>query len=396
MNHFQTLNVPERKANQAAAAYNDILLAAFGNQPVTPTRKKAYLVLSQQYDSYFQIHRTKTLYDTLGVSKTASNEDIKKAYRQLSMKVHPDRWNTADPMLQEQATENQARVTYAFQILSERRAEYDQAGCPYILDGAHADDDSAFDDFEFEDDMWVPSGSEAEESSGESKSSSPPPRRRAKPRAPRAKTTTRQAPRAKRAKKTNSPPSEQPPPPPPDAMIHRKIVTASLYQLYRGFTAAVEIETSVLRNDTWVKQMCHMNVVVAARTGPGLVKVFKQAGVYRPGMNTREDVHIHVQLEDVAYPFALKGQDIVVNFNIPLDVAVRGDSTLAVTMPDNMPADFVLTQPVHELEEIAYAGRGLKFLETGLVGGIILRFHVQYPAWSLAQRHAVADFMLEI
>ena len=34
----------------------------------------------------------KGYYKTLGVAENASQEDIKKAFRKLSMKWHPDRW----------------------------------------------------------------------------------------------------------------------------------------------------------------------------------------------------------------------------------------------------------------------------------------------------------------
>jgi len=63
------------------------------------------------------------LYSTLGVARSASEADIKKAYRKLAKELHPDR-NKDNP----QAAERFAQVTRAYDILTDRdkRAQYDR------------------------------------------------------------------------------------------------------------------------------------------------------------------------------------------------------------------------------------------------------------------------------
>jgi molecular chaperone DnaJ len=65
------------------------------------------------------------LYEVLGVARTASAEEIRKAYRQAALKHHPDR-NAGDPG----AAQRFKEATEAFQVLSddEKRAVYDQFG----------------------------------------------------------------------------------------------------------------------------------------------------------------------------------------------------------------------------------------------------------------------------
>ncbi len=64
-------------------------------------------------------------YQTLGVSRDASEEDIKKAYRRLAMKHHPDK-NPGD----KKAEEMFKRVSEAYAVLSdkEKRRQYDTIG----------------------------------------------------------------------------------------------------------------------------------------------------------------------------------------------------------------------------------------------------------------------------
>ncbi len=67
----------------------------------------------------------KDYYEVLGVNRDASEEDIKKAYRKLAMKYHPDR-NPDNPKAEEQFKE--AKEAYEMLSDSQKRAAYDQYG----------------------------------------------------------------------------------------------------------------------------------------------------------------------------------------------------------------------------------------------------------------------------
>ena len=71
-------------------------------------------------------------YDVLEVARSATPEEVKKAYRRLAMKFHPDRNKSAD------AHDRFKEINEAYEVLSdqERRAAYDRFG--------HAGTDGAF------------------------------------------------------------------------------------------------------------------------------------------------------------------------------------------------------------------------------------------------------------
>ena len=69
------------------------------------------------------------LYQELGVSKTASAEEIKRAYKKLAMKYHPDRGGD---------TEKLSKINAAYTVLKDpqKRAEYDNP-MPHGFGGFH-------------------------------------------------------------------------------------------------------------------------------------------------------------------------------------------------------------------------------------------------------------------
>lgn len=70
----------------------------------------------------------KDYYKVLGVDKKSTKDEIKKAYRKLAMKFHPDR-NPGDKSAEEKFKE----INEAYQVLSndEQRQRYDQLGSSY-------------------------------------------------------------------------------------------------------------------------------------------------------------------------------------------------------------------------------------------------------------------------
>jgi DnaJ-class molecular chaperone len=70
-------------------------------------------------------------YDILGILPTASNEEIKKAYRSMSLKYHPDRNQS------EESTQKFQQISEAYEVLSdsEKKANYDKFGTNDIPEG---------------------------------------------------------------------------------------------------------------------------------------------------------------------------------------------------------------------------------------------------------------------
>ena len=66
-------------------------------------------------------------YETLGVPKNASEDEIKKAYRKLAMKHHPDR-NQGDAAKGSEEKFKEAKEAYEMLADPQKRAAYDQHG----------------------------------------------------------------------------------------------------------------------------------------------------------------------------------------------------------------------------------------------------------------------------
>ncbi len=82
-------------------------------------------------------------YEVLGVSRTVTDDELKKAYRKLALKFHPDK-NPGDRAAEEQFKE----LSEAYQVLcdAERRAAYDRFGHAAFEQGGGFDFTGGFED----------------------------------------------------------------------------------------------------------------------------------------------------------------------------------------------------------------------------------------------------------
>ncbi|MED6158026.1 Chaperone protein dnaJ 6 [Stylosanthes scabra] len=89
-------------------------------------KNKARVPDDQQQTDSEPNNNHQTLYQVLGVERTASQQEIKKAYYKLALRLHPDK-NPGD----EEAKEKFQQLQKVISILGdeEKRALYDQTGC---------------------------------------------------------------------------------------------------------------------------------------------------------------------------------------------------------------------------------------------------------------------------
>jgi DnaJ family protein C protein 9 len=81
-------------------------------------------------DTFFPDQDDVDLYAVLGLTSTASVDDIKKAYRRSALQCHPDKHATSNEDVKQVASLKFQQVGFAYTILSDekRRAYYDKMG----------------------------------------------------------------------------------------------------------------------------------------------------------------------------------------------------------------------------------------------------------------------------
>ncbi|XP_065834556.1 dnaJ homolog subfamily C member 7-like [Oscarella lobularis] len=96
-----------------------------------------------------KLSKRKDYYKILNVSKSATDDEIKRSYKKLAMKYHPDRHSSGTPEDREEAERMFKEVGQAYSVLSDRRkkARYDNGEDLDEMDGFGFDPTSVFQQF---------------------------------------------------------------------------------------------------------------------------------------------------------------------------------------------------------------------------------------------------------
>lgn len=290
----------------------------------------------------------KDYYKILGVDRSASDEDIKRAYRKLAKKYHPDH-NPNNKVAEEKFKE----INEAYQVLSdpEKRARYDQLGESYRhwqQRGAPAGG------FNWEDWFTTAPGrgrqttvdiEDLEDILGGGFSEF---FRRIFGGMPETDI------RGRRTQTYTARPSRA---------TYQQDVTISLYEAYRGTTRRMDING----------RQIEVKIPPGARTG---TKV-RVSGVIPTPDGKNEDLYLVITVAEDPR-FERKGDDLYTSVNVPLYTAVLGGEVTVPTLAGNV----VLTIPAGTQPEQVFrlSGRGMpRIKDPTSYGDLLVRAKVQIP-----------------
>ncbi len=276
----------------------------------------------------------KDYYKILGVERNANKDEIKRAYRKLALKTHPDR-NPGDKKAEDRFKD----INEAYQVLSDpqKRARYDQLGESYNQwqqGGAPAGG------FRWED--WftnAPSGGNVRVEVGDLEDilwdDFSEFFRRIFGGTPGMDTSSRRRNTTRRNGQTQLPDYQQ------DVLI-------SLAEAYQGTSRQIQFDGHRLE----------VKIPPGAKTGTK-VRVAKAIPTGRGGQ--KADLYLNIQVADDPR-FEVKGEDLLTEVTVDLYTAVLGGEVTVQTLAGNV----VLTIPAGTQpgQSIRLAGRGLPRLNS--------------------------------
>jgi len=385
--------------SKAAAA-----VAARSADPEAIARAEEVLARPTWLALYRQLWCSKTYYEALGVTVKATADRIKRAYRELCMKAHPDKRAglldsvRADPAvfyaIKTQIDEDFKWLGHMYTVLTEHREAYTAAGNPQRF-GPNADDADDV-DADFADDAWAADGTECEEASTDWSSSAEAEangRRRERRRSKRKRGAGKAGRAGGKRKRSGAGSSDEPPHPSGPTPVQRIVITATVQQLWQGFVRSIQVLRgikTVKKTDsdpprtttTWDNEPSDPVVVpIKPRSQPGTVFEWPGYGHYDVETKQLADVHVVVEVTDVH--FTVEGADIHTVAEIGFADALIGLGTLNVRMPED-PLRMIsrpFSKQIRDGDQVVIAQGGLRYSDSSdlLFGNLVATVRIRYP-----------------
>ena len=376
----------------------------------------AVLTNEAAYEWYLRLHCGKTYYDIFGVTKSSGIDDIRKAYRKLVVKLHPDKRKSENKFLVAQIYRDYLRLQNAWDTLRDNRAEYDAASEKRKYDWSaqqYPSEDECH--FDFEDPAWAPSGSECEEAPSDYEERSE--------ESECEEWQNRGQPGAKANKpKANKPKAKKPkakkPSPEPRTRRKRKredeqgkrgftkasgvrepqqvIITLPLSDIYAGKVITASYPRGVREPDgKWVNQELDVAIPVPARCAPGHFGTQTGLGQYDAESRSCADVHFILNVSHTS-GYEVCGLDLIVKVTVPLREALVGGEYV-VELPNREKRTFTYSSPLKHGQEVRHPQMGLINPQNKQdVGSLVCHINVEYPGFSTRQRQATAAFFAAV
>ena len=367
------------------AAYETTIAGCRGDADRCELLETARSVLTHDecYELYAQIWCGPTLYAVLGLRPSCEPQEVKKAYRKLMMRAHVDKRMYQCTRLRAQATRDSQRVTRAYDVLSNHRAQYDaRKGFDFNPQQPESDDG---DDVAFDPDAWARGGSECEEAApgDDAEQEARKPRRKRK----------RASSRARRPRRRRRAPSPEPQREPPSTTQRVELI-CTLRDLYRGLRRRFAFAKGFEGGDgAWFNRTTTIDLRIPARTPPGVFQVLKGYGQFNHRTQACDDLEIHLAASG-ASAFRCEGADLVRAVDVGLVAALAGGS-FTVELPDGETAQCEFDDMLRTGDRKVVPGKGMRTAGGGH-GNVVCEVRVVYGEWTTRQRKALATALTAI
>ena len=293
-------------------------------------------------------------YDVLGVTKGSTDPEIKKAYRKLAMKWHPDK----NPDQVAEASKKFQEVGEAYDVLSdlEKRAIYDEYGYEGLRDGVPDERGDCGAGYTFRgnaeeifEGFFGTLNPFATFGFGEAK--------------PFASKLERTATRK------------------PDPVLHD--LDCSLSELYNGCVKKFNITRNRLdENGALAEDTKQLTITVKPGWKKGTKVTFPAEGDECPGTTPPDIVFVIQEKADAAEAaYTREGNNLVYTLKISLSDALT-DCSLQIPTLDNRTISVACPEVVSPFYEKTVGGEGMPLSKkAGQKGDLIVRFHILFPKY---------------